>query len=71
MADISNLKINERANVERLNLRESLKLKMKFVSKGNMKIGKITIGAEYRMDEQFQNLLIFRILIILQIKKKI
>ena len=55
MADISNLKINERANVERLNLRESLKLKMKFVSKGNMKIGKITIGAEYRMDEQSQN----------------
>ena len=36
-----------------------------------MKIGKIVIGAEYRMDEQFQNLLIFRILIIFQIKKKI
>ena len=36
-----------------------------------MKIGKIAIGAEYRMDEQFQNLPIFRILIILQITKKI
>ena len=36
-----------------------------------MRIGKITRGAEYRMDEQFQNLLIFGILIIFQIKKKI
>ena len=36
-----------------------------------MKIGKIGSGAEYRMDEQFQNLLIFGILIIFQIKKKI
>ena len=36
-----------------------------------MKIGKIAIGAEYRMDEQYQNLLIFRYLIIFQIKKKI
>ena len=35
-----------------------------------MKIGKITNGAEYRTDEQFQNLLIFGILIIFQIKKK-
>ena len=31
-----------------------------------MKIGQIAIGAEYRMDEQFQNFLIFRILIIFQ-----
>ena len=36
-----------------------------------MKIGKTAKGAEYRMDEQFQNLLIFRILIIFKIKKKI
>ena len=36
-----------------------------------MKIGKIANGVEYRMDEQFQNLLIFRILIIFQIKNKI
>ena len=36
-----------------------------------MKIGKIANGAEYRMDAQFQNLLIFEILIIFQIKKKI
>ena len=71
MADISNLKINERAHVERLNLRESLQLEMKFISKGNVKIGKIAIGADYRMDEQFQNLLIFRIFRIFQIKKKI
>ena len=36
-----------------------------------MKIDKIANGAEYRMNEQFQNLLIFRIFIIFQIKKKI
>ena len=36
-----------------------------------MKIGKIANGAEYRMDKQFQNLLIFGILIIFQIKMKI
>ena len=36
-----------------------------------MRIGKIENGAKYRMDEQFQNLLIFLILIISQIKKKI
>ena len=36
-----------------------------------MKIDKIANSAEYKMDEQFQNLLIFAILIISQIKKKI
>ena len=36
-----------------------------------MKIGKIVNGAEYRMDEQFQNLLIFRIFITFQIENKI
>ena len=71
MADISNFGITERANVERPNLRESLQYKMKFILKGNMKISKIANGAESRMDEQFQNLLIFGILIIFQIKKKI
>ena len=50
MADISNLKINERANVERAKLRESL---------------------QYKMDQQFPNMIIFRILTIFQIKKKI
>ena len=69
MADISNLKINERANVERPNLRQSLQYKMKFISKGNMKIGEIVNDAEYRMDKQVQNLLVFGILIIFQIKK--
>ena len=64
MADISNLKINERANVERPNLRESLQQKMKFILKDNIKISKIANVAEYRMDEQFQNLLIFGIFII-------
>ena len=43
---------------------------MKFISKSNMKIDKIANSAEYQMDEQFQNLLIFGILIIFQIKKK-
>ena len=71
MADIPNLKNNERPNVERLKFWESLQYKMKFISKGNMKIGKIANGAEYRMDEQFQELLIFGILIIFQIKEKI
>ena len=41
MADISNLKITERANIERPNLRESLQENIKFISKGNMKIGQI------------------------------
>ena len=36
-----------------------------------MKISKIANGAEYRIDEQFQNLLILGILIIFQIEKKI
>ena len=71
MADISNLKINERANVERPNLRESLQQKMKFILKDNVKISEIANGAEYRMDEQLQNLIFFGILIIFQIKKKI
>ena len=71
MADISNLKINERANGGRPKLQESLRQKMKFILMGNMKISKIANGAEYRMDEHFQNLLIFGILIIFQIKKKI
>ena len=34
-----------------------------------MEIRKITSGAEYQMDEQLQNLLIFGILIIFQIEK--
>ena len=37
----------------------------------NMKISKIANGAKYRMDEKFKNLLIFGILIVFQIKKKI
>ena len=36
-----------------------------------MKIDEIADGAEYRMNEQLQNLLIFGILIIFQSKKKI
>ena len=36
-----------------------------------MIISKIANVAEYRMNEQFQNLLIFGILIVFQIKKKI
>ena len=34
-----------------------------------MRIGKIASGAEYRMDKQSQNLLIFWISIVFQIKK--
>ena len=36
-----------------------------------MKIDEIARSAEYQMDEKFQNLLIFGILINFQIKKKI
>ena len=71
MAHISNLKINERANVERPNLRQSLQQKMKFILMDNIKNSKIANGAEYQMVEQFQNFLIFGISIIFQIKKKI
>ena len=42
-----------------------------YIKEQEMRIGKIASGAEYRMDEQFQNFLIFEILIIFQIKKKI
>ena len=34
-----------------------------------MRIDKIASGAEYRMDEQFQNLSIFEILIVFRIEK--
>ena len=34
-----------------------------------MKIGEIANGAEYRIDEQFQNLIIFGILITFEIEK--
>ena len=44
---------------------------MEFISKGNIKISKIWNGAEFQMDEHFQNLLILGILIIFQLKKKI
>ena len=65
MADISKFKLNDPANIELPNSTT------KFISKGNTKIDKISDGAEYRMNEQFQNFLLFRILIIFQIKKKI
>ena len=72
MADTSNLKINEHGNVKRRNLRESLQWKMNFKSNTRYtRIGNIASRAEYRVDEKFQNLLIFEILIIFQIKKKI
>ena len=34
-----------------------------------MRIGKIASSAEYRMDKQFQNVLIFGILMVFQIQK--
>ena len=39
-----------------------------FMSKGK-RIGKIARGPEYRMDEPFQNVLIFGIFIVFQIEK--
>ena len=70
MVNISNSKINERANVGRPNLRKTLQYKMKFISRGDMKIGKVANCTKYRMNEQSQNFLIFGILLIFQIKKK-
>ena len=63
MTDVSNLKINKRSNLERPNLRESLKLEIKIENlvksdlcqKANVSIGKIAKSAKYRMDEQFKN----------------
>ena len=64
IANTSNLKIKERSNVERLNSRvtaiENENWKYK-ASRANMRIGKIASSAEYRIDKQFQNLLIFGI----------
>ena len=66
MADIFNFKINEHSNVERPNLWytmiENKNLEDKEIhlhQRTNIRTGKIASGAEYRMDEQFQNLLIF------------
>ena len=47
MTDVLNLEINARSNAEPTNIR----------------IAQISSSAEYRMDERFQNLSIFRILI--------
>ena len=78
MANILNLKINERSNVERPNLRvtynRKLKLRRKSVEiysyeRANMRIDNIASSAEYRMDKQFQNLLIFGISIVFQVQK--
>ena len=79
MANISNLKINDRSNVERPNLRittienENWDVKAsKFIyiyQRANMRMGKIASSAKYRMNKQFQNLLIFGISIAFQIEK--
>ena len=71
MADISNLKINDGANVEGRTYESPYDRKQNLYQRANMRIGKIASVAEYRIDEQFQNLIIFGILIIFQIKEKI
>ena len=57
MADVSNWKINERANVERPNLRFTKignKIeKINLYQMANMRCGEIANSAEYRMDQQF------------------
>ena len=67
MADVSNLKINERSNVERPYLwvtkieNENWENWYVYIYWGaNMRIGEISSSAEYWMDEQLQNLPIFR-----------
>ena len=64
MADVLNLKINERSNVEQSNLRESLKQeikigKMYLYQRENMRINKMANSAEYQIKEEFQDLPIF------------
>ena len=61
MAEVSNLKIHDRLNVERPNLRVLLRWEMQY-QRANLRLSQIASGAEYRLDEQFQNLPIFRIL---------
>ena len=64
MAIISNLKINERSNVER-----TYEFEIHLYQRANMRISKIASSDEYRMDKQFQDLLIFGISIVFQIEK--
>ena len=76
MANISNLKNNERwkklwnervTKIENENWADSGE--MYLYQKANMRISKIATNAGYRIDKQFQNLLIFGISIVLQIEK--
>ena len=76
MANISNFKIKERSNVERPNLRlttlenenwEEKRVEIHLYQRTNMRIDRIATSAEYRMDKQFQNFLIFGISIVFQI----
>ena len=46
---------------------EKISVEIPVYQRANIRIGKITRGAEYRMDDEFQNLLIFEILIVFQI----
>ena len=74
MADVSNLKIDHRSNVEWLNLRVTKihvvnknledKASILIYIKGKYEKGKIASDAEYRMDEKFTNLSIFGIFIV-------
>ena len=69
---ISNWKINERSNVERLNLRViniGKKIqKIDSYQRTNMRISKIANSAEYRMDEQFQGWQFWSQILVCQIK---
>ena len=79
MADVSNLKINERLNIERPNLPESLQQERHIevikhrnyysLSKGRKEIQQIASGVKYRFDEWFQNLRIFEIWIVFETEK--
>ena len=65
MSDISNLKIKERQRTSHENWGDK---ESKFMYNKAMRIGKIESKAEYRMIEQFPNLLIFEILAVFQIE---
>ena len=48
---------------------EKIKRQNSFISNGKYRNRRITSDFEYRMDEQFKNLLSFEILVVFQIEK--
>ena len=62
---------SSKISITKKNWKNSKNLSFRIFQSKQFEFSKILSGAEYRMDEQFQNFLIFGILIVFQIKKKI